>query len=336
MGALEPAYGRSITLKGRRTLQHFEFNPSTDKLEGDRTFQTLLASYDLGEQHTISSGGENIFIKNNTSGIHYAALSSGLKDHEQPANQGSDGIVIPFARSYDKTMQTVEANGALLPTGAVELSSSSIVVNNVVIFGIEVVAAQRVLPEDVLSFNSHFGPDNSSIKVFQQSLTGLDLFPGDRLIWFFDEPAETRQGQLIYAEIVINSDAFLQVRPGATNPLAPYSLANVRVFDDLPVILKAPNGDSTTFKLLKLTGTTGPVKGDITLVAHGIDYTKIITLGGTIIDDNDEVTSPGSKSTGNSEYFIKADDTNLILTTSQAFGGDVLSKEFQVMVTFED
>ena len=44
------------------TLSHFIYNPVTDKLESDRPIETTLSSFFLGNQHRISSGGENVFF----------------------------------------------------------------------------------------------------------------------------------------------------------------------------------------------------------------------------------------------------------------------------------
>ena len=75
--ALKTALGLDVT---GATLDHFKYNPVTDKLEADRAIETTLNSLFLGEQHKMSSGSENIFFTNLSSDINFFPMWGGLKD----------------------------------------------------------------------------------------------------------------------------------------------------------------------------------------------------------------------------------------------------------------
>ncbi len=68
-----------VTPTEQATLDHFVFNPETNKLEADRAIETTLNSFFLGDIHKISSGGENIFFTNLDSDVDYFPMWAELK-----------------------------------------------------------------------------------------------------------------------------------------------------------------------------------------------------------------------------------------------------------------
>ncbi|MCP4392882.1 MAG: hypothetical protein GY804_01215, partial [Alphaproteobacteria bacterium] len=61
------------------TLAHIEYDSSEDKIAADVPLMTTLNSFYLGEQHKISSGGENIFFTNLTSDLVFTPVWAGIK-----------------------------------------------------------------------------------------------------------------------------------------------------------------------------------------------------------------------------------------------------------------
>jgi hypothetical protein len=115
----------SLTPEQQATLDHFVFNPVTNKLEADRAIETTLNSFFLGGIHKISSGGENVFFTNLNTNIDYFPMWGGIKDQSITENQGANGIITPSARVYSNDLLNLEVYGSAASSGSVPYARSS-------------------------------------------------------------------------------------------------------------------------------------------------------------------------------------------------------------------
>ena len=221
----------------QEAVKYFKYNPITEIIESERAIQTTLNSYYLGQQHKISSGGENVFFTNLTTDVNWFPVWVGLKDQSVLANQDVNGVIKPSARYYSDNLQNIEVYGPLDNTGAVTYARAGIVFSDQSIFGQEVVVAQPVNPTDYLFYEVFIGSDDTGRLVYEQEITGESLAESDSLVWWFDHPVEGRGGQGIYSRMTIadhkdGERSPLYVRPSSTLPDAHYLKVYFRTFED--------------------------------------------------------------------------------------------------------
>ena len=132
----------SLTEEQSKTLSHFVYNPITDKLEATKPIETTLSSFFLGDQHRMSSGGENIFFTNQSSNINWHPMWGGLKDMSVSANRSQNGIIKPSGRNYSNYTE-IELNGP------VDSGTTDGVNNAVIPLSISGVGADFIIEEDI-------------------------------------------------------------------------------------------------------------------------------------------------------------------------------------------
>ena len=153
--------GGTLTPGQQETLDHFAFNPETNKLEADRPIETTLNSFFLGGIHKISSGGENIFFTNLDSDIDYFPMWGGVKDQSVTGNQDSSGIITPSARVYSNDLLNLEIYGPAAASGSVPYARSSAVVANQSVHGQQVIVEESVSSSDYLFYEVYVGSDDT-------------------------------------------------------------------------------------------------------------------------------------------------------------------------------
>jgi len=142
----------SDSAQAASTLDHFIYNPVTDKLEADRPIETTLSSLYLGEQHRMSSGGENVFFTNESSQINWYPMWGGLKDMNISENKSQDGIIKPSARNYS-SFSIIELNGAV-DTGVTDAINQAVIPFAVSGVGADMVIEDTIIPSDTLYYNT--------------------------------------------------------------------------------------------------------------------------------------------------------------------------------------
>ncbi len=236
-----PQIVTSISNEGYDTLQHFIYNPETDKLEADKAIEVTLNSLYLGEQHKMSSGAENIFFTNNSSNIDFFPLWAGVKNQSLPENQiAGEGVILPSGRVYDDFL-------SIAVNGDVDLSSPSVPYDDETTFpasisglGIEFYIAESVTAVDTVFLYQLFVEDK---QVYEQVLDiESDLNSGDLVNWWFDHPVEIHEGTTISAK-VFKADrttgeekGIAQVMP--TSDGKKYFKLRHRLFSDEDLVLK--------------------------------------------------------------------------------------------------
>jgi hypothetical protein len=189
--------GQSLTNEQNETLAHFIYNPVTDQLEADRAITTTLNSFYLGEQHKMSSGGENMFFTNLTSDINFFPMWGGVKDHSDAANRTAAGVIAPSGRVYSDFFSLVLGDvtdvGVYLPYEGENTFGA-----NISGLGITTTLGED-LPNTIrLEYRLYIGGKI----VYSQPLENESGYLKDDILeWWFDHPVEIRQGTTIVAKI---------------------------------------------------------------------------------------------------------------------------------------
>ncbi len=226
------------------TLEHIEYSKFLNRVISDRPLQTTLDSMFLGQQHKMSSGGENIFFTNLTSGIHFFPVWQGLKDQIPIANQDITGIIPPSARIYDDNTSLLEINGPKSVDNVVDYTANTLITENISVHSNTIIPEEPIDPDDFLFYSIHNGTDATAIKAYSQKLTGLSVIPGQEITWVFEHPVEGRAGTDTFITLEIakkgedNGRRLLRVR-GSVIPGKPYARFLIRFFTEELIAFKS-------------------------------------------------------------------------------------------------
>lgn len=202
-----------------------------------------LSSFLLGDQHTIASGGRNVFFRDNTDRIDYYPMWGGIRDQTIAANQDATGLIAPFARIYGDSLFNIEINGPADTSGVVDYIVQTTVPINLSIFANEIIVEQTVNPTDFLFYSIFEGLDDTGVKVYQQKLTGLSFVAGDAFKWDFIYPLEGRAGNETFIKMEISTTGgdgtrvLVRARRSSTQPTKPYATLSIRTFEDRNIVL---------------------------------------------------------------------------------------------------
>ena len=195
--ALADESGQTIFTEGhKQTLDHIIYNPVTNKLEADRAVETTLNSFYLGEQHKMSSGSENIYFTNLTSGTNWYPPWGGLKDQSIPANQTEAGLYAPSARVFGAYGVAELGGQPVLDTG-IPYDGDNFFPYNISGVGITTVVAEVVPAHIRLKYELSV----NGTPVYDQILTHTGLAVNQTLSWFFDHPLDVVAGSTNHASI---------------------------------------------------------------------------------------------------------------------------------------
>ncbi len=188
-------------------LKYFKYNQVTDKLEANRSITTTLNSFYLGDQHRISSGGDNIFFTNLTDNKHYYSAKGSVS---------SDGLVVERGtiRDYGAYSTLNHAEG----TGTKIFREIYPATDNFSVFGFSLISGQALLAGTKLLYSIHHykgahsdaiddSPafkSNLDVKMYEQVITlASDIAIGDTIDINFSQPSDTEGGKVIYNDISI-------------------------------------------------------------------------------------------------------------------------------------
>ena len=94
-------------------------------------------------------------------------------------------------------------------------------------------------------------------------------------------------------------------------------------------------GAGNTGILVKIvSGTTGASQGAQTSIAHGITSTKIVSIAGIVFYTSTNGMPPAYTRLAGYEYSIEFDGTNIYQTNSATNSSNILSKTFDVVITY--
>ena len=290
--------GQSLTNEQNETLAHFVYNPVTDQLEADRAITTTLNSFYLGEQHKMSSGGENMFFTNLTSGINFFPMWGGVKDHSDSANRTVDGVIAPSGRVYSDFFSLVLGDvtdvGVYLPYEGENTFGA-----NISGLGITTTLGED-LPNTIrLEYRLYIGGK----LVYSQPLENESGYlKDDSLEWWFDHPVEIRQGTTIVAKItkVIKAtdidDGTLLVYSGVdtiTGLTRYQTTVHNRVFADKNILLEGDiDTDGLQAEIDLNTSERHEHVNKTVLDNFGEDESQKLTYNGEVVGSGSEESIP--------------------------------------------
>lgn len=188
------------------------------------------ASFELGNVHTISSGGENIFFTNEDSDMSYFPAWQGVGDHRTLA--GRTVINRPTGRRYGDLVN-VEPNGALQINGSVAYDNTLVDISqDTAIFGVSFVLAETYSGDLKLEAST------GSVGVvfnFTQAVVGV---AGTTVNMWFQYPVEGHAGSSVNVRVIKDNAEPIMVRPGSTIPTVPYRQQHLRTFADAGLLFQ--------------------------------------------------------------------------------------------------
>ena len=226
------ATGESLSVQDAETLSHFTYNPVTDTLEADRSIETTLSSLYLGKQHGIHSAGENVVFTNESTGVNWFPTWQGIdKTQEYKAT----------TRQYSELQTITETEGTVVSDFR-ELYPNP---NSISVFGFKVKLGQALALGDIITYNVYYynGSQtdvigsatfeaNKNGKIYEQEITvDADYEVGDLFQLDFTHPVEVHAGQIIYDEIILEDDSYLQAKE-STSPNIFFQEIFTRTFTD--------------------------------------------------------------------------------------------------------
>lgn len=195
------------------------------------TTQSGVNSFKLGEMHTMSSGGENIFFHNEVSDISWFPLWAGYKS----LSDGVDIYIPPTARVPNHDVVTVQPNGSVVDSvGGVSYEQTVTLSDNETILGLSV-----VLAEDYKGVVYYIMRDTNNLGIIKyKHRTRIDMLADTELELTFKHPEESASGSTIWVHMIKEDGQPLLLRPTTTNATRPYLNLSLTTYLDKPIALK--------------------------------------------------------------------------------------------------
>lgn len=265
----------------------FTYLPAENLIQANKIIKNKL-TLKLGDQHDMSSAGDDIFFLNNSTQVNRHPLWGGIKDQTVPANQDQSGLIPPGARVYAPDLTSVEPFGPVDGAGAIPFANFDTLTDNTSLFGVTFVTADAVMSTDVLSYRVYNGTGTSGILVFDQVFTGTAYAAGATIVFNFDSPLEAVAGATRYQTVVRGTSfdsptVVLNVRPSSTMATRYYVSRRIRTFTDVPIEDVTAYLYSTAMDFsADISGTTiiltDPISGN-TLASYPINILNAIDNG---------------------------------------------------------
>lgn len=225
------------------TLSHFVFNEITQRLTADVPIETTLNSFFIGGQHSLTSGGENVFFTEHSKNINYIPCWVGIKDQFDPANQDATGILPAYARVYSDDAVFVEINGPeSFPVQYVDSDHPFTLASSVSKFGTSFRPELTMPAGTNLQLNIYSGSDDSGLRIYQQNIAvPFEHLGGDLFDWQFDHPVEGLAGDEFFYVIMVTypsqAPQVISISQNMAGTL-PYSNTLLRSYDDKLLAIK--------------------------------------------------------------------------------------------------
>lgn len=230
------------------------------------------ASFELDEIHTFSSGGRQVFVTNEASGLSFFTAQQFVGDHSRSDRRIASNL--PLSRQYTGDLNAappgIEPGGVVATSGSTPFNVDFDVENfNTSLFGLMYVPTEDYtgrLEYAVTELDS-----GSNILVFTQTID-VTLTSGTPFIQWFRIPLELNDGDNVNASLIKADASILSVRPEAGNANRPYTTSYLRFFTDEAVIVSS-QGSSQLDPIIvagnNITKTVDTVANTITLAATG-------------------------------------------------------------------
>ncbi|AAQ96496.1 hypothetical protein [Vibrio phage VP16T] len=209
------------------TDQPSAYNPATDAVFfQSATIRADTSSFELGDIHKITSGGENVYFENQDSDVNYFPPWQSVGDHRTPAGRTVQNR--PTARTYGPLTPT-EFGGPAASTGQTDYNVEFTLPDNESVHGVTVIAMEAYTGS--LTYRvTRVRPQGNQV-VYNHTEDVVTTVNGNLVLWF-EVPLDGRQGTETIVQLVKPDGTFLSVRPVASDADTPYTLVQVRNFTD--------------------------------------------------------------------------------------------------------
>lgn len=219
-------------------LEHLSYDDVGDILSSNAAFKTTVDSMHLGDQHTMTSGLQNVFFRNDSTNINWYPMWGGILDQSVVSNQDASGLIQPSARVYGNALVQRDVAGpahanavmnARFPVTAADNRSThaaSVMLGETVVVGDKIRAVVR-------SANGITGVPHIS---YQQKVSNLSGVAGDLIKLWFDHPMDLLAGDTVTQILSITkpgaAERDLIVRQSAGSTSVPFLRTWSRTFED--------------------------------------------------------------------------------------------------------
>lgn len=280
---------------------YVSYDSSLDRVVSVKPVATTLSSFFLKEQHSLSSGYENIFFKNLTSDVAWQPSWSGIKMPQTlQENRGDDGIYPPTARIYLTDVLEVERFGDYIPNGTVEFDEYSYFNSKNSVYGLDCILAEDIGTDIQMKFLVQ----KDGRDVYEQVLPIQNYFTNQTLKINFSIPLESHGQEyitIVLCKIRISDDTnvgFVVVRPALqTDDLGQvkvWAKLYLRIFDDKLLAFKDDLVDSSGNSLFtQNTDVSGLEARVASLEIHHDEHIEIL-LEERIVAIESKMTKPSN------------------------------------------
>jgi hypothetical protein len=198
------------------TLDHFVYNPETNRLEADVVIQAGLNSVALGkEAWKISSGGVDVSLREEFSNIDHMTVTRSFLPHSDSNNWGASGFKQETLRDYTfaafgSTAGDIEEAGDYDPSNPPTFVGYDGITNlsvNITTFGIKFRIGEALTQGQKLYYNLSFDDGVNRKRIFTQVFTADQAYSiGDYVTFNWSQPASAYNGQSVHAELRKNDE----------------------------------------------------------------------------------------------------------------------------------
>ncbi len=197
-------FNAGLTPEQEEVLTRLKYDSTKDQLIAKSSLSVPLNSLYVGEQHKLSSGGDDIFLSNITRNIDYFFGVGGIKDQFVPANQDKTGIIPLYERVYSELAEVVVDYVEKTPFEyAPYLFESFVVDQDRTSFGIEVRTGDALSVGDVIRFSITRG---DTMIYMQDAIIELAVAVGEKYIFKYAQPIEYTGGDVLDIKMDYSSD----------------------------------------------------------------------------------------------------------------------------------
>lgn len=239
------------------------------------TIRADTSSFELGDVHKITSGGENVYFENQDSDNNYFPPWQAVGDHRTPAGRTVQNR--PTARTYG-ALQFVEFGGAVATSGAIDYEVDFTLPANESVYGVKVVPAETFSGNITYSVTRVRQGGNLVVYNHEEVISAV---AGMELELWFEVPLDGRQGTETQIRLSKQDGSLLSVRPTASDSTNPYTEVRLRNFTDDPLAYQS--------ELTNPSGRAIELTGDISITSSNVS-----TYEGSFVYIPDSDTTVGT------------------------------------------
>lgn len=237
------------TLGGSEVHDYFAYDKDKDRLVATKPITTTLNSFYLGDHHKMSSGDNNVFFTNLSTNTAWYPMWGGVKDHNDPANFGMDGVIRPSGRVYQEYNPGVMSFGPPFPFQGV-IPPVKLKISFKFTFSTSAYGFSFITETELKDSTLHFKlVDGDGDFVFETYKHGVNAKKGDTITIDFKHPVDTVTDE--YATFWVtctkgcddDNPLPLYVRPSVARRY-PYIKIRLRRFTDEPITFNRDLGQS--------------------------------------------------------------------------------------------